>query len=381
MRGRRGRALERAVRGVRRRVVARRRRIRQIGRRHADGLVPRERRRRQRTRLLHGRLEVGETRLAAPERAGKPDHDLLELVPRLARAAVAVARLLGDHPPHPRVQSRVQPRGERRQLIVDVLHHHRDRRPVGAERHRARQQLVGDDAGLIDVGPRPDLGRHRLLGRHVGRRADRRARRREHLLRRDLLQRLGDPEVRDLHAAVHGHEQVLGLDVAVDDPHRLRVRERGEQPFEHARRLRQRQLADERAQRPADEVLHRDVRDAVLLEEVVDRDDVRVVQRAGDLRLADEAPGHRRIAGADLRQLLDRDVARQVRLAREVHDRHAASPHHPDDPVRTDLLRDSRHQRQPCHIVSMRRPRARGLQALARPADEAHVRQRRHPEG
>jgi hypothetical protein len=86
-----------------------------------------------------------------------------------------------------------------------------------------------------------------------------------------------------------------------------------------------------------------------------------VIQRAGHPRLADEALGHRGIAHADPRQLLDRDLARQHGLEGEIHHGHAAAPEHLDDPVRTDLLRDIRHHGPPCHIVSIRRPGARGL--------------------
>ena len=138
---------------------------------------------------------------------------------------------------------------QRRDRVRDVLHQHRNRRAVGVERHRAGEQLVGDDAGLIKVGPRPDLLRHRLFGGHVGGRPDGRAGRREHLLGRDPVQRLGDPEVGDLDAAVGRDQQVLGLDVAVNDLHRFGVRERREQALEHPGHLRKRHPPDERPQR------------------------------------------------------------------------------------------------------------------------------------
>ena len=97
--------------------------------------------------------------------------------------------------------------------------------------------------------------------------------------------------------------------------------------------------------------------DAVLLEEVVDRDDVRVAQRARDPRLADEALRERRVAGQERRELLQRDVAPEAGLAREVHDGHPAPPDLLDDPVRTDLLRRHGHaltgaRRAMCGTVS-----------------------------
>ena len=81
-------------------------------------------------------------------------------------------------------------------------------------------------------------------------------------------------------------EHVLGLEVAVGDAVALRVREPGEHALEHAEHLRQLERADQRPQRAAGDVLHRDVGHAVVLEEVEQRDDVRVVERGGEPRLA-----------------------------------------------------------------------------------------------
>ena len=225
--------------------------------------------------MLDGRLVLAEARVAAPQRAFGVDDDLLELVPGHAGVGRAIARLLGHQPLHPLRERGVGARGKFRDGVGDVLHQHRDRCALGAVGHLAREQLERHHARLVEVGPGADLLRHGLLGRHVGRRPDRRARGREHLLGGDLLDRLGDPEVGDLHAAFAGDQQVLGLDVAVDDPAHLGVRERGQQPFQHARDLGQRHPPHERPQRTALEVLHRDVRHPIVLEEVEHRHHVR----------------------------------------------------------------------------------------------------------
>ena len=74
------------------------------------------------------------------------------------------------------------------------------RRAVAAgERRLAGEHLVGEAAERVDVGAMIDvrIGRG-LLGRHVGRRAERDAERGEPRVRRavaDAEQRLGDPEV------------------------------------------------------------------------------------------------------------------------------------------------------------------------------------------
>ena len=71
----------------------------------------------------------------------------------------------------------------------------------------------------------------------------------------------------------------------MDDPVRVCVGEPRQDPLEHARRLRQRQVRHVRAQRAPFEVLHGDERHAVLLDVVVDLHDVLVAQAARDARL------------------------------------------------------------------------------------------------
>ena len=134
----------------------------------------------------------------------------------------------------------------------------------------------------------------------------------------------------------------------------LGVGEPGEQALEHAADLRERQLPHVRAQRAALDVLHRDVRRAVVLEVVVHGDDVRVAQRAGHARLAQEALRERRVRGVERAQLLERDEAVEVGLAREVDDRHAAAADLPQDLVAADGLHDVRHSVSPSAVPAGR---------------------------
>ena len=127
----------------------------------------------------------------------------------------------------------------------------------------------------------PICSAQRLLGRHVGRRPDRGPGRRQLGRRQRLARRLRDPEVRDLDRAVERDHHVLGLEVAVHDPVLVRMGE----PGQHAPRAHRRCCARSRPRTSgrsdaALEVLHRDVRRAVALEEVVHGDDVRVVSPA-----------------------------------------------------------------------------------------------------
>ena len=117
------------------------------------------------------------------------------------------------------------------------------------------------------------------------------------------------------------------------------MRERGEQAVEYADHLRQGQRADERPQRAALEVLHGDVRLPLLMDEVEHRHDARVAQRTCDTRFPDEPLGERLVRGMEGRELLERDVASERRLAREVHDGHPAAPELANDLVGPDAPR------------------------------------------
>ena len=270
---------------------------------------------------------VQQPRVAPPARAEDVDDDLLELVPgRRGRRRALVAVLL-HHPRDPGRQPRVDiwhDRAHGRDRLGGVAHQDRHRRVDVVERPLPGQQLEREAAGAVEIGPRPDVRPHRLLGRHVGRRADHHPGGRPEGAGAEVGRRLGDPEVGDLHAPVRAHQHVLGLEVPVHDPGLLGGRQPRQHALEHARDLRQVELADERPQRPALDVLHRQVRDALVLEVLVDRDHVRVGERARQPRLAQEALGVRRVLPAERAQLLERDQPLQVGLAREMHDRHAA---------------------------------------------------------
>ena len=84
-------------------------------------------------------------------------------------------------------------------------------------------------------------------------------------------------------------------------PCALRVGEPGEHALEHADDLRQRRACPTSGRsEPRGEVLHRDVRHAVVLEEVEHRDDVRMVERAAEARLVHEALRRRRVVALEV---------------------------------------------------------------------------------
>ena len=90
-------------------------------------------------------------------------------------------------------------------------------------------------------------------------------------------------------------------------------------------------------ERLALEQLHGDERLAVLFADLVNRADVRMIERRGRARLEPEALGGLRVALQIVRQELQRDVPAQRQVLGLVDDAHAAGPDAVQDPVVGDL--------------------------------------------
>ena len=160
-------------------------------------------------------------------------------------------------------------------------------------------------------------------------------------------QDLGDAPVHHVDLTVVADHDVVGLEVAVADAAAVRERDRVEDLEEHVEQPEQVLVLDRRGdQEPAlvdaivgraerdDQVvegaaldqLHAEVGLLVLVErELVDRDDVGVVELAGDLGLADEAADRQGRVLVDAVQRLDRDPSAQRRVDGDVDGRHAAA--------------------------------------------------------
>ena len=100
----------------------------------------------------------------------------------------------------------------------------------GVKRRLAGEQFVEQHAERVDVAARVNVqaGQLRLLGTHVGGRADELLERGEDSFVREPLagSGFGDAEVNHLghgHAVVDGHEDVRGFDIAVNDAFLVRV--------------------------------------------------------------------------------------------------------------------------------------------------------------
>jgi hypothetical protein len=178
--------------------------------------------------------------------------------------------------------------------------------------HHAERVDVGEVRGL--GGARHELGRHVRGRAHVG----------DDGAVRHLVDR--GAEVGDLDLGAVLVEDVAGLEVAVREAERLREGERAhalEDDLGHLARLEQRLGRAELLERAALDVLHHDVAVLALDHGVVDLDDVRVVELAGEARLVEEhALVERAVLGA-LERLgvdqLERDLALGERVVAQVH--------------------------------------------------------------
>jgi hypothetical protein len=144
------------------------------------------------------------------------------------RRLEALGRLLLEAPAHDAIERRGDRAGARldRRRVLAQDGGERVGRRRAAERTLARHHLVEDGAEGEDVAPRVCGPASRLLGRHVGYRAQEHPRR-GHLPGSGLglalaveAQRVHacEAEVEDLGSPVSRQEDVLGLEVSVDDP-------------------------------------------------------------------------------------------------------------------------------------------------------------------
>ncbi len=288
--------------------------------------------------LLAGRTRPGARRarravadrldgLGAPRRG---HHDIgQDRVAQRARRGPAIVGRLHQGP----LDRRAQPRrrvgsqlGDGPRPLAHVLHQQRHR-VAGRERHAAGEHLVGEHAQGVDVAAPVQLTlAHRLLGRHVGGRADGGAGRGEP---RAGLHRAGDAEVGHHRApGVAVEQDVVGLDVAVDHAALVRVVERVGDLAHQPPHLVHRQApfpGQQPRQAPARDQRHHQPGHAVALAHVVDGHDVRVRQPRRSVGLAREPGPHRGVVRQVGRQHLEGDQPLEPPVPGAVHDRHAAA--------------------------------------------------------
>jgi hypothetical protein len=145
-----------------------------------------------------------------------------------------------------------------------------------------------------------------------------------------LGQHLGEAPVHHLHLAERPHHGVGRLQVAVDDPLGVGVRQRLrhlQRDGQETRPIRHRvgPLAQEHRQRLALDQLHGEERPITEAADVVDGHHAGVLQLPADLRLLEEPPRHLGPMGVLLQQHLDRQVAAQIDITAAQHRPHAAA--------------------------------------------------------
>ena len=167
----------------------------------------------------------------------------------------------------------------------------------------------------------------------------------------------GQAEVQQLGAARPGDEDVGGLQIAVNNAAPVgevqRLGDLDHEPKQFAQA--KWPLAQSRRERLTFEVLHHQVRAAFLEARVVERADVRMVQRRDGFRLAGEAYAGLLHVLSPRRDHLDCDEAVEARVLGLEHFTHAARAERLDDDVRSEpgtLLQ--RHHESPCALTAAR---------------------------
>ena len=207
---------------------------------------------------------------------------------------------------------------------------------IARVRRLTRQAVVQDAAERVDVGAAVERLAPDLLGAAVVDCPEEGA----GLCHRLGARALGEAEVAEVGVPV-GEQDVRRLEVAMDQVGAVGVVEGTADLLGDPERIGPGEgsaLPDLRLQARTVHVAHCEVQDTVDLVCVVDRDHVRVVERSGELRLAEEARAKVRVAGQGGRDHLECDPPLESRVRREVDGPHAAPAEDGLDLVRAELV-------------------------------------------
>ena len=228
-------------------------------------------------------------------------------------------------------QPALQPTGRHRVLKTHLLE--RIDRGRAPKRRAAGQQLVKDRTERIYVRRRPHFVRFSLglLGRHVRRRAQDRARGGQ-----VARLQLGQTEVGDLGRVVRGEQDVRRLQVPVDDAQPMSRLDGPGKLLDQAGRLvrQQRRTVEALSEAPAADVLERQERQPVVFPDLMDLDDVRMAHSCDGVGFSQKACAALGVGVRARQKHLERHVAGRVRLPGAVDDARAAPPQFFEDLIR-----------------------------------------------
>jgi hypothetical protein len=175
--------------------------------------------------------------------------------------------------------------------------------------------------------------------------------------RHDRRADLREAEVEELRAALCDHD-VAGLQVAMDDAGPMRGRQRVGHLNRDGQRLgdRERAFRNPRLERLAVEILDDEKREALVFADVVERADVRVLERRDQPRLALEALAELRVGGERRRQDLQGDDAIETRVVGSIDLAHSALPERREDLIGAEAASGLEHHEVSrfCHRTSSR---------------------------
>ena len=223
-----------------------------------------------------------------------------------------------------------------------------DAQPDGLRGPRPLDHFVEHQADAPDVGAMIHGLAAGLLRRHVGGCAHHdtlpRAGNRGHVRLRCGRPALGEAEIEDLHVVARPDEDVFGFDIAVDDACSVRGVQRGGDLRAHVEGCVQAQRTGGEPifQRRALQILHDDERPLVLLADVVDGADVRVVECRCRPRLAREPVQGLAVAREFVGDELESHRTAEPRIFGFVQHAHAACADPLDDAVVRERLTDER---------------------------------------
>ncbi len=151
--------------------------------------------------------------------------------------------------------------------------------------------------------------------------------------------RLGQTEVENLDPSVVRHEDVVGLQVAVDDSLAVGRGEAGGDLSGPIGRSadRRNSVGKDFSKRLALEELHDGIGRLTVRSEIEDGEDVRVVQRRNRVRLALEARERVGVLRERFRKHFDRDIAMELRVLRAVNLSHPPGTQGGEDLVGTEF--------------------------------------------